>query len=101
MVSCPDSHTDTQRSSSYLWRVSDSSNHLLNHLRTDLFPWLTHTDSDVAEQRWVADIGRVAVTDNVGSPFVFGGIGVTSSDVAGLKGFEVLEGAEFVGHFDD
>lgn len=49
----------------------------------------------------MADIGRVAVTDNVGSPFVFGGIGVTSSDVAGLKGFEVLEGAEFVGHFDD
>jgi hypothetical protein len=25
---------------------------------------------------------------------------VTGTDVAGLKRFEVLEGAEFVGHFD-
>lgn len=45
------------------------------------------------------DIRRIAVADDVGFPFVLGCVGVAGADVAGLQGFEVLEGAEFVGHF--
>ena len=34
---------------------------------------------------------------DVGDPFEFRGVGVAGADVAGLEGFELLLGAEFVG----
>lgn len=85
----------------YLWWIPDPSNHLLDHLSADFLPWFAHTNGDVAEQRWVADVGGVTVADDVGGPLVLGCICVTGSDVAGLKGFEVLKSAELVGHFYD
>lgn len=45
----------------------------------------------------MADVGGVAVAVDVGGPFVLGGVGVAGADVAGLQGFELLLGAEFVG----
>lgn len=48
----------------------------------------------------MTDVGRAAVADDVGGPLVLGSIGVTSTDVAGLKRLKVLESAEFVGHFE-
>lgn len=49
----------------------------------------------------MADVGGVAVTKDVGGPFVLGGIGVTGTDVTGLKSLEVLDGAELVGHCEN
>lgn len=48
----------------------------------------------------MTNVRSVAVAHDVGGPFVFGCVGVTGTDVACLEGFKVLEGAEFVGHFD-
>lgn len=48
----------------------------------------------------MTNVRSVAVAHDVGGPFVFGCVGVSGTDVAGLEGFEILEGAEFVGHFD-
>lgn len=39
------------------------------------------------------NVRSVAVADDVGGPFVFGCVGVPSTDVAGLKCFKILEGA--------
>lgn len=47
----------------------------------------------------MTDVGRAAVADDVGGPFVLGSIGVTSTDIAGLKRLKILESAKFVGHF--
>lgn len=47
----------------------------------------------------MTDVRRAAVADDVGGPLVLGSIGVTSTDVAGLKRLKVLESAEFIGHF--
>ena len=47
----------------------------------------------------MTDVGSVAVTDDVGGPLVLGGVGVTSTDIAGLQSLEVLESAKFIGHF--
>lgn len=47
----------------------------------------------------MSDIGSVAVAEDVGSPLVLGGIGVARTDVAGLQSLEVLERAQFIGHF--
>lgn len=47
----------------------------------------------------MADVRGVAVPENVRGPLVLGRVGVAGTDVAGLKGFEVLKSAEFVGHF--
>ena len=44
------------------------------------------------------DVGGVTVTEDVGSPFVLGGIGVSGTDVTGLESLKVLDGAELVGH---
>lgn len=46
----------------------------------------------------MANVRSVAVADDIGGPFVFGCVGVTGADVAGLEGFEILECAEFIGH---
>lgn len=47
----------------------------------------------------MADVGVVAITEDVGGPFVFRGVGVAGTDVSGLQGLEVLESAQFIGHF--
>jgi hypothetical protein len=47
----------------------------------------------------MAYIRGVRVAHNVGGPFEFCGVGVAGPHVPGLKGFEVLLGAEFVCHF--
>ena len=47
----------------------------------------------------MSNIRSVAVTGDVREPFVFGCVGVSGTDVARLKRFEVLEGAEFISHF--
>lgn len=47
----------------------------------------------------MAYVGSVRVAHDVGGPFEFGGVGVAGTDVTGLERFEVLLGAEFVGHF--
>lgn len=44
----------------------------------------------------MADVGSVGVAVDIGHPFEFGGVGVAGADVAGLEGFELLLGAEFV-----
>lgn len=46
----------------------------------------------------MTDVGGVAVTEDVGRPFIFGGIGMSGTDVTGLEGLKVLDGAELVGH---
>lgn len=46
------------------------------------------------------DIAGVAVARNVGQELVLGCVGVPGAHVPGLHRFEVLEGAELVGHFD-
>lgn len=46
----------------------------------------------------MADVGRVAVAEDVGGPLVLGGVGVTSTDVTGLESLKVLKGAQLVGH---
>lgn len=45
----------------------------------------------------MSDIRSVAVAKNVGCPFCFCGVGMTGADVAGLKVFELLRCAEFIG----
>ena len=44
----------------------------------------------------MADIASVTIAVDVGRPLELRGVGVSRADVAGLEGFEVLEGAEFV-----
>jgi len=44
-------------------------------------------------------VGAERVAGDVGSPFVLCCVAGADADVAGLEGFEVLLGAEFVGHF--
>lgn len=46
----------------------------------------------------MTDVGGVAVTEDVGRPFVLGGIGVSGTDVTGLESLKVLDGAELIGH---
>ena len=46
----------------------------------------------------MTDIAGVAVTRNVRCPFEFGRIGMASTDIFVLKSFELLSGAQFVGH---
>lgn len=48
----------------------------------------------------MADVGVVAITEDVGGPFVFRGVGVAGTDVSGLQSLEILESAQFVGHFE-
>lgn len=45
------------------------------------------------------DVAGVAVARDVGQELVLGCVGVPRAHVPGLHRFEVLEGAEFVGHF--
>lgn len=47
----------------------------------------------------MADVGSTAVALDVGQPLVLGRVGVTGTDVTGLQGLEILEGAKLVGHF--
>ena len=46
----------------------------------------------------MTDVGGVAVTEDVGCPFVLGGVGVSGTDVPGLESLKVLDGAKLVGH---
>lgn len=46
----------------------------------------------------MANVGGVAVTEDVGCPLVLGGVGVAGTDVAGLKSLEILKGTKFVSH---
>lgn len=46
----------------------------------------------------MSNVGCVAVTDNVGCPFVLGCISVSCADVAGLKCLEILKSAQLIGH---
>lgn len=82
----------------YLWRVPSASDHFLQHHYSGFLLCLAHADSHVRKQRVVTNVGSVAVTEDVGSPFVLGGIGVACTDVTGLQSLEILEGAKFVGH---
>jgi len=41
----------------------------------------------------MTNVRRIAVAMDVGGPLEFGGISVSGTDVAGLKGFELLLGA--------
>lgn len=47
----------------------------------------------------MSNVRGVAVAAEVLEPLVLGGVRVSSADVAGLEGFEVLEGAKFIGHW--
>lgn len=47
----------------------------------------------------MANVRGLGVANDVGHPLVLGGVCVASADIAGLEGLEVLEGAQFVGHF--
>jgi hypothetical protein len=85
--------------STYLWWVTSTPDHFLQHLRANLLLRLAHTNSHIREQWVVADVGSTAVALDVGQPLVLGRVGVTGADVAGLQGLEVLESAELVGHF--
>lgn len=46
----------------------------------------------------MTDVRSVGVAHDVGGPFELCCVGVAGTDVAGLERFEVLLGAEFVGH---
>jgi len=46
----------------------------------------------------VSNIGCICVTVEVRDPFIFCGIGMTSSDIACLKLLKLLCGTELVGH---
>ena len=48
----------------------------------------------------MADVACVGVADDVVGPFVAGGVCVAGAHVFGLEGFELLESAELVCHFD-
>ncbi len=45
----------------------------------------------------MADVAGEAVALDVRLPFPGGGVGMAGADVAGLQGFKLLLGAEFVG----
>lgn len=81
----------------HLRRLPYRLHHPLDHHAPHLLPALAHADAHVAQQGRVADVGGVAIAVDVGGPFVLGGVGVAGADVAGLQGFELLLGAEFVG----
>lgn len=72
--------------------------HLLHTLHPHLLHRGTHSNCHVVEKWRVALIGSVAVTGNVGSPFVFCGVGMPGSNVLVLEGLELLLGTQFVGH---
>jgi hypothetical protein len=46
----------------------------------------------------MSDVRAEGVAGDVGGPFVFCGVAGADADVAGLKGLEVLLGAQFIGH---
>lgn len=46
----------------------------------------------------MTDVGGVGVAEDVGRPFILGGIGVSGADVTGLESLEILDGAELVSH---
>lgn len=66
--------------------------HLLHALHPHLLHRGTHSNCHVVEKWRMALIGSVAVTGNVGSPFVFCGVGMPSSNVFVLEGLELLLG---------
>jgi hypothetical protein len=49
----------------------------------------------------MTDVTGVGVADDVVGPLVASGVCVAGADVFGLEGFELLEGAEFVGHLEE
>ena len=46
----------------------------------------------------MADVGSVAITEDIRSPFVSSSVGMAGTNVAGLKGLEVLESTQLVRH---
>ena len=72
------------------WRLPRASDHCLDHLCSDNLLALSHPDGHVSEQWRVANVAGVRVADDVTDPFVACCIGVTSANVFGLQGLELL-----------
>lgn len=89
-----------KQSKTYLWWISCTPHHLLNHRRPHLLLRLTHSNSHIWQKRRMSDVWGVTVTYDIGYPLVLGCIGVTRTNITGLQGLEILKCAKFISHFD-
>lgn len=84
--------------STHLRRRPNRPHHPLQQLHPCLLPWLPHSNAHVLQQRRVADIRGQRVARDVRCPLVLGRVCGADADKARLEGFELLLGAELVGH---